>query len=402
MYAYYKRSLLKMRNLLRQVQTDPMGRRNDCRLLQEQILATVTRIEKQIRKHRCELKKVRNYLSKPHENRVDNATATNAKTAIQWHRNRIEDYQHLLVTFKSIGDGLAFIYLDKWDIKQFAMKETSGFISGKSGLTFELRIFRLAFSSGGIALLNDLTNCLRHGDLTVLSKGRWLLVEAKSGRTQDSRSRRQTAKLKSMVHYLTYNKTKSIPVRETQEAEFVRLPVHCPEVDYRDQLNALISDARRNTHQYSMVQVEPGLHYLASYGARPEALSTLTGKLPGSLIVSFINELKYDSLGYYPFSLSICDTEAWYDFCSGKLMLCVFVETKAIQDKLSRHGIKSEITGQWDQYPVILTGDESSGKPGETRVGGHFFGRLFYEFVSLDWMLEEFVYWRNHDSDEES
>jgi hypothetical protein len=83
-------------------------------------------------------------------------------------------------------------------------------------------------------------------------------------------------------------------------------------------------------------------------------------------------------------------------------MLCVFVETKAIQDKLSRHGIKSEITGQWDQYPVILTGDESSGKPGETRVGGHFFGRLFYEFVSLDWMLEEFVYWRNHDSDEES
>jgi len=72
-----------------------------------------------------------------------------------------------------------------------------------------------------------------------------------------------------------------------------------------------------------------------------------------------------------------CDTEAWYDFCSGKLMLCVFVETKAIQDKLSRHGIKSEITGQWDQYPVILTGDESSGKPGETRVGGHFFGRLF-------------------------
>jgi len=161
---------------------------------------------------------------------------------------------------------------------------------------------------------------------------------------QESKTDGQAEKYGPLPHL---QQDQEYPVGETQEAEFVRLPVHCPEVDYRDQLNALISDARRNTHQYSMVQVEPGLHYLASYGARPEALSTLTGKLPGSLIVSFINELKYDSLGYYPFSLSICDTEAWYDFCSGKLMLCVFVETKAIQDKLSRHGIKSEITGQW-------------------------------------------------------
>jgi len=65
-----------MRNLLRQVQTDPVGRRDKCRLLQEQMLATVMRIEKQIRKHRRELKKVRNYLSKPHENPVDNASSS--------------------------------------------------------------------------------------------------------------------------------------------------------------------------------------------------------------------------------------------------------------------------------------------------------------------------------------
>lgn len=400
MYAYYKRSLLRMQNLLRQVQADPMGRKDDCRLLQEQVLATVTRIENQIRKHRRDEKEVRNYLSKPNGNTVDKASARDAKVAIQWHRNRIEDYQHLLITFKSIVDGLAFIYLDRWDIKQFAMKETSGFISGKSGLTFELSLFRLVFRSGSVALLNDLTNCLRHGDLTILSKGKWLFVEAKSGQTQDSRSRRQTAKLKSIVDYLTSGKTKRIPIGETQEAEFVRLSAHYPEVDCLDHLNALISDAHRNTHQYSMVQVEPGLHYLASYGVRPEALRTLTGKPPGALIVSFINELKFDGLGYYPFSLSIRDAEAWYDFCSGRLMLFVFVETKVVQDKLSRHGIKIEITGQWDRYPIILTSDESGGKPGGTIVGGHYFGRLFYEFLSLDWMLEEFAYRWNHEPDE--
>jgi len=389
---------LRMCSLLHEVRLDPVGEKQKCLVLQEQLLATLMRIEKNVRRHRSELEEIRRYLSMGREVSIDKPEANRAKRAIALHRTRIKEYQLLLVTFRGIGDGLAFTYLDKWDIKQLALKERSGFISGKSGLKFELKILRLAFSLGNVALLNDLTNCLRHGDITILSKGRRLFVEAKSGRRQDTRAKRQESKLKDIVHYLTSGKSDKFHAVGGHEGEFTRLPIHGPELNRRDELNSVIASASHSPDSCSMVEVEPGLHYLASYTAHPKALSTLGSKPPGSLIISLINELKYDGMGYYPFALSIYEPRDWYDFYSGKLMLVVVVETKAIEDKLSRHGISVDIREDWGNYPITLTSKGSGRESSKSLVGGHFFGRLFYEFLSLDWMLEELVYLRHHES----
>lgn len=388
-----------MCSLLHELQLDPMGEKHKCLLLQAQILATLMRIEKNVRRHRSELKEIRRYLSMGREVSIDKTEAKRAKDTIAWHSSRIKEYQLFLITFRSIVDGLAFTYLDKWDIKQLAFKERSGFISDKSGLKFELKILRLAFSLGNVALLNDLTNCLRHGDVTILSNGRHLFVEAKSGRRKDTRAQSQESKLKDIMLYLRSGKSDKFHAVGGHEAEFIRLPIHGPELNHRDELNSIIASARRSPDSYSLVEVEPGLHYLATYIADPKALSTLSGRPPGSLIISSINELKYNGMGYYPFTLSIYDPRDWYDFCSGKLMLVVAVETKAIEDKLSNHGISANITGDWGSYPVTLTSKGSGEEPSESLVGGHFFGRLFYEFLSLDWMLEELVYLRDHELD---
>jgi len=398
MYGYYKRSLLRMCRLLHELRLDPLGEKHKCLLLQEQILATLMRIEKNIRRHRTELKEIRRYLSLGRELSLDRAEANRAKRAIAWHNARIKDYQLLLITFRSIGDGLAFTYFDKWDIKPLALKEPSGFISEKSGLKFELKILRLAFSLGNIALLNDLTNCLRHGDLMILSKGRWMFVEAKSGRRKDARAKRQGSELNDIVGYLASGKSEKFHAAGGLEGEFTRLSIHGPELNRRDELNSLITSAAHSPDSYSMVEVEPGLHYLASYTSHPKVLSSLGGKPPGSLIFSLINELKYDGTGYYPFVLSIYDPKDWYDFYSGRLMLVVGVETKAIEDKLSRHGISVNIREDWGNYPITLTRKGPGEQSSESLVGGHFFGRLFYEFLSLDWMLEELVYLHHHES----
>lgn len=388
-----------MCSLLREVQLDPLGEKHKCLLLQEQILATLIRIESNIRRRKRELRELRRYLSMGREIPIDKTEARRVKQAVKWHNSRINEYQLLLITFRSIIDGLAFTYLDKWDIKQFAFKECSGFISDKSGLRFELKILRLAFSLDNVALMNDLTNCLRHGDVTILSKGRRLFVEAKSGRRKDARAHKQESNLKDIVLYLNSGKSDKFHAVGGHEGEFIRMPIHGPELNHVNDLNATIASARCSPDQYNMVEVEPGLHYLATYVADPKALRTLSGRPPGSLIISPINELKYNGPGYYPFSLSIYDPRDWYDFCSGKLMLVVAVETKAIEDKLSSHGISVKITGDWGSYPVRLTSKGSSDKPSESLVGGHFFGRLFYEFLSLDWMLEELIYRRDHQLD---
>jgi len=390
---------LKMCSLLRELQLDPMGEKHKCLLLQEQVLTTLTRIENNIHRHRIELKEIRRFLSKRRERSIDKTESRHAKDAIVWHTKRIKEYQLLLITFRSIIDGLAFTYIDKWDIKQLAFKECSGFISEKSGLKFELKILHLAFSLGNIALLNDLTNCLRHGDVTILSKGKHLFVEAKSGRRKDARAHRQESKLNDIVAYLRSGKSDKFDAVGGLEGEFIRLPIHSPELNHRDELNSLIASARCSPDHYSSVEVEPGLHYLATYIADPKALSTLSNKPLGSLIISSINELKYNGMGYYPFSLSIYDPADWYDFCLGKLMLVIAVETKTIKDKLSSHGISVNITGDWGTYPITLISKGIDEEPSKSLVGGHFFGRLFYEFLSLDWMLEEWVFRRNHELD---
>lgn len=399
MYSYYKKSLLKLSRMLHDLEDVPNTNKDNCLFIQKKVLTTLLRIEKNIRNHRGAIKDLRSYLSLGRELKIDKIKAKTVKDKILWHSDRIEEYQQLLITFRSIVDGLAFIYFDKLDIKEMALKEQSGFISGKTGLNFELKIFRLAFSLGHIAILNDLTNCLRYGDVTVLADGRKIIIEAKSGHNRNARIKRQKSALEDISEYLTSGKSNKVYAIGENKGEFIRLPIHSAELNHRDQLNAIISNAHRSHDQYCIAEVEPGLHYVATYVATPEIFTSLTGKPPDSIIISFINKLKYSGLGYYPFSLCFNDPEDWYDFCSGRLMLVVIVETGVIQDKLSQHGISVTITNDWDGFPIKLTENGSDTEQNKSLVGGHFFGRLFYEFLSLDWMLEEFIYHRNRDLD---
>jgi len=397
MYRYYKRSLLKLSHLQHELQEDPLPNKHKCLLVQEEVLTILMRIEMKIREHRRIMKELRRCLGLGRESVIDKAEAKRIKDAIWWHGSRIKEYQLLLITFRTIVDGLAFIYFDKWDIKPLSFKERSGFISEKAGLDFELRILRLAFSSGHVAILNDLTNCLRYGDVTIVAKGRKLIIEAKSGRGGNARVRRQKSELENIAEYLTSGKSDKLRAIAGIEGEFTRVAIHGPEVDHRDRLNSIISCARGSVDKCCMEEIEPGLYYGATYVADRKVLGTLIDKPPGSVIISSTNELKYSGLGYYPFSLSIYDPEAWYDFCSGRLMLIVAVETRVIEDKLSRHGISVKITGEWNRFPMELTGKVSGAESNKSLVGGHFFGRLFYEFLSLDWLLEELVYRYHQD-----
>jgi hypothetical protein len=69
-----------------------------------------------------------------------------------------------------IGDTMAVKILDVDTISQFAHYPSPGFLSGKEGLHTELEAAHKFYQDGYIVLLNDLTHCLRVGDLT-LRKG---------------------------------------------------------------------------------------------------------------------------------------------------------------------------------------------------------------------------------------
>jgi hypothetical protein len=222
-------------------------------------------------------------------------------------------------------------------------------------------------------------------------------VEAKSGHGGNARTRRQKSELENIADYLTHNKSDKI---SKVYGEFQRLLIHSPEINHRDRLNSIITNAHGSTSKYCFDEVESGLYYCATYVANTNILSPLVNKPPGSLIISSINQLKYSGLGYYPFSLSIYEPDNWYDFYLGKLMIIIAADTKVIEEKVSRQGISIKITGEWNKFPIEITdlGSDGRNKSNKSLVGGHFFGRLFYEFLSMDWLMDEIIYRYHHDS----
>ena len=56
---------------------------------------------------------------------------------------QIEEYRWILDIHQSIGDGIAYTFIHKLDIKPLNFKESAGFLSGKKGFILEKKYFVL-------------------------------------------------------------------------------------------------------------------------------------------------------------------------------------------------------------------------------------------------------------------
>jgi len=79
-----------------------------------------------------------------------------------------------------VGDTIASRILDVDAIKHFAQYPASGFISGKEGLKSEIEAANHFLRDGYLVLFNDLTHCLRLGDLTLSKDAEVRTFEVKS------------------------------------------------------------------------------------------------------------------------------------------------------------------------------------------------------------------------------
>lgn len=397
MFNSYRRSLIDLYQSVRALQRNPLSERNTCLPIQLRLLKKIIYIERRISQNRDILKQHNVRLKSKRAFSLSEAEVQLIKDDISKRYALIDEYQNLLLTFRTIGDALAFIYLDKWDIKPQAFKQSPGFVSGKSGLRHELRLLRLVFSIGGVALLNDLTNCLRYGDISVVRNQRSLIIEVKSSHKRNARIRRQISELESMRDYLNYGISDKEYGFKGEKVD--RVLIHSPEIHHMDELNQVIKRAISSPTGFCLEQVEHGLYYGATYLKTENFVNALTQiagvRNSNKFIVCYVNELKYSGIGYYPFSLSIYDPNAWYAFCSGQLMVTVLASLEVIEDKLQSHGLYLKFDFRQDFALEITNIDPNS--IGTHLVSKHFLGRLFSEFLSLDWLLDEIIYQSNTD-----
>src|SRR5690606_25362697 len=138
-----------------------MGSGTTCLLIQEKLIVSLTNIEYRIRKAKNEASGIKKLLANKNlQNSKEKSKQLKAQSKILL--KRIDDYQNIRILFKSIADGIAFLYINRFDLKAQNFKQSTGFISNKKGSRLERKCFRYAFKAGGIAIMNDLTNVLKY------------------------------------------------------------------------------------------------------------------------------------------------------------------------------------------------------------------------------------------------
>ncbi len=306
------------------------------------------------------------------------------------HIHRCADHcQWLLYVWRCFGDAIAFSYLDKWAIKPFLyndttpnVKQTAGHVSGKEGLYHELALILDAKKKGVPALLNDLTNSIRHGDVCLLGAGDPYVIEVKSSNNANKRTERQSKSIKNIHDYLENDGGENV-----RGAPYcIRMEIPVPEENYIDLINQMIEDALEDG--CSKKTPEPGLHYIVlNTRCEPDFANLFEGI--AQPIVHFLNQAKNDQAWgcYYPFTLSIKKSESLYAFLKGDVFIIVVFDAAELTNLYLTNGFSMTFLNEGDwacELEGIADGVTENVK---FKVSHHWFERIAFEFLSWKWVL---------------
>lgn len=386
MLARYRRSLIGLIENLHILSKEKLTNLNLALDIQETLIRQISALEFRIRKAKAKIKESKQLLAK----RQSKDVAARLKNDIEKSQYIIEEYRRIISIYRDIGDGLAFIYIDRWDIKPMVFKEVPGSISKKSGSRLERKILRESFRIGHLAILNDITHSLRYGDLTIPNHlGQFLLIEAKSGKHSTKRVHRQKAKSERLMQYLTDDKVVGL---YEPEQEMRRVSFGTEERHWRSTLNKAIKVG--TLEGSSITKIEEGLYCVVETDSTFNALTKSLSMVNEPPIVTFLNLFKGEVQGYYPFVLTIEDPTATMRFYEGELLITVLICPSVIKDALRAKGYSCEFIT--DQIWTLEIGDINDPSKANFKVSYHFFNRIAAEFLSLEWFIESLLE-RLHD-----
>ena len=354
-----------------------------CLSIQERLIRSLSRLERDYRAVTAHRKSLRVALNQPG---LTLAVRTSRKREIDHASTRLDDLKDLMFVYRLVGDAIAYVYLDRYDIKPMAFKEGSGFLTGKSGLRLELACLRLILRRGHIAILNDLTNCLRYADLTVPAVGRQpAFFEIKSRKTRYPRDDRQLERLKDIADYLGMDKP--IPLYGYQDQKFHRRSLIHRGVYRLANINRLMDRTRKKG--WARAEVEPGLYYLVFRDrVDPETLFAPITKNVKGPIAMLLSECREAWPSYYPLLFSLRNPEDILDVVFGRVYVWAVISFEEIRYQFEAMGVAVELQPTDSQWMLELTHDYN-GEPATSKIGIHLMHRLIAEFASLKWLLRE-------------
>ena len=382
MIARRKVAFLRLCAILRSIEAD-LDNFDAVRALNLGVLKEILNDEDHIRRLRGLVKELNRRLKTERPSKAD---AQGLRKQIKRHEGAIKRYEDQLFIWRCIADGLVYAYISTFNVKHayfesdtFGVKPGAGFIGGKDGLRRELAMLLSAVDHKVPAVLSDITNIIRYGDVCLLGGPDPVPLEVKSRPELNQRGKRQAAKLDLLETFLKDD----VAIGFRGMPEMRRAAYGIPHRDCLDDLNACIGNARRDG--WNAVCPERGLAYMATFtGRMPDSfLANLNMTQP---IVFTPNGDKMDRAWapYLPFTNSIRDLHDLYDFAAGNLYLLVAVDAAVVCDRLSIPGWTTSLIADPDRI-ILMEHAESGAK---IAISNQFFGRLGLEFMSLAWFVE--------------
>jgi len=384
MIRYYKNTLEEFFKDIQELNKSPYKNVDLCFSIQERLITKICYIEKCIKKYKREIRNWKKLLKSRKNLSGSNINSKELKNSISGLINKVKSYQNINYILHVVGDSIAYIYIDRWDIKPFQFKESAGFLSGKKGFESELKCFRYCYKVNCIAILNDLTNCLRHGDLTLIKKDSFKIIEIKSGWVSNKRTVRQQENLEHILKYLESDYTdnlydSSIPCKRISYSTEPRY--------YVNELNNLIIHSKMSGSAYE--EIEQGIIYYVANKFNKNDIDDIMKRFTEAPSVFILNKYKYKFFGYYPLPLIIKEPHSLYEFYTNTLIIIIFIDTVCI-NQFSQDSYKGK-----DSQDNI--NDDSS-----VLIPLDLLNRIFFDFLSLDWVLKQLLHIKKQKINENS
>jgi len=316
------------------------------------------------------------------------------KELIENLSERITQRKRIIFLYKCFGDGIAHIYQSMYSLKHlyfdkmYFVKEDAGYISGKSGFIKEWKVFLTCLKNSVPAVMSDITNIIRNGDVCILGLEDPFPIEVKLTKHANPRGRVRR-QLDDLNEITAFFRNDYAPMFRGF-ANTYRVPLVYDHVSYIDDVNHLAMMCQKQTYAYK--EVEKGLVYScmntnASEHEWESLMDSLTERLnpPSTLtLIMFANE-EWDLA--YPFTLSL-SPENLIRYIYGEFVIFILVDLERMRDEFSRNNIHATFLMDGENA-IQFCKDPDDLFKGACRISHLALLRHFISFLSLDSFVKE-------------
>ncbi|CAI2094159.1 Uncharacterised protein [Serratia fonticola] len=380
--AVKNRGLYDLKIMLNKLSSNP----SDFSLMLEiqfKIIYLILRRERDIKRLKRKSAMLKSSLRK---NRLSKEESALVKSEIKNIASLINEKKFDVYIYRMFGDGVAFIYIDRFTIKQlfynsldYNVKEHAGDLGGKSGLRDEWALIKIAFRQGIPALLHDITMSVRHGDISLLGNDEPFLIEVKSSSNVNKRIERQKASLEKITNFITTDEAKGFRGIPLIKREAMNLPAEY----HVKALNDCLRECKENG--YSVVEPEKGFHIVAVREYDPQEIKDKFDFITSETQCVYLNDIKNASqwMPLSPFTLLIEDESDLCDFISGDLSIFCFISLDEMKKTSESEGVELVIDLDGD-YSLLFKKFNDDMIWGVSR---QMLLRVSLEMLSMSWLI---------------